>query len=266
MISDKYVAGFFDSDGSVGLNWCRSKVNTDCFRFTLRITFAQHSLRRSVLEEIQKKFGFGNIQDKDREGLHLVFNSNYALRVAERIHKHCVIKGEYLRNLMHIFQNNNVEYTKQEKDLLMSQLKILRKQKNPRIYNYPSRKWMAGYIDGDGSLYSSWNKQKENMKPMLAAATSTWDTAGVELLQKAYKGSIFYKKGDGVVWQLPLTKENIPILKHLANNLILKKRNAEFIIEILREGKHYRKNGCTTEQGLKYHNYLKSLNTLATTK
>lgn len=234
----KYIAGMFDADGSVFLKWWKEK---DWYRFTLQIEFSQQIGKRDwILDEIRDYFGFGIIREKEIKNKYkaktLTFTGNEALRVAEQIHKYCVIKGDYVRYLIDVYKNLRGRYTKEQKNKLEVSRKIKRKEQNTKKYNYPSKQWLAGYIDGDGSLHARWDKFRERTQFFLRIDAADWDAEGIMLIHKVFGGRVWKRKNTNVVtYSKYLGKEHIEkILKPLAKHCKLKNKQAERIIYWLR--------------------------------
>lgn len=236
----KYIAGFFDADGSVMLKWWKQ---SSWYCFTLQIEFSQHVANRHVLDEIQQFFGFGIIRTKVIDGKYnaaiLTFTGAEALRVAERIHKFSVVKGDYLRYLIDVYRNLRGQYTKEQKNVLEAARKIKRKQTNTRIYNYPSAQWFAGYLDGDGSLMCRARSDRvERYTCGLGFAAAMWDTEGVRLLEKVFGGACSQDKRGHYTYYKYLSVENIDtILRPLVKHCRIKNRQAQVLIEALRRGR-----------------------------
>ena len=235
----KYIAGFFDADGSILLKWWKQN---SYYRFTLQIEFSQHKSRSHILKEIQEYFGFGILRDKliknKYEASILTFTGDEALRVAERIHKHSVIKGDYTRYLIDVYRNMRGRFTNEKKKTLETSRKAKRKELNSKIFNYPSNKWFAGYVDGDGSLMCNRNNLKNLYRFRLDITSAIWDKEGVDLLHKVLGGSLTLSKKGHYILRINLDRPKIDkVLKPLAKHCKLKNYHAQVMIESLRKGK-----------------------------
>lgn len=233
MVNNKYVAGFFDADGSIMLKWWKQ---SDHYRFTLQIEFSQRSDRDSVLSEVQNKYP-GGVRRGKTDYSYLTYTGKAALSVAEHIHKHSVIKGDYIRYIIDLYRYQRESYTKEGKKILEGSRKQIRKQENTRVYNFPSRQWLAGYVDGDGSLFIRWDKVRNRGQCFFCIDTAPWDKEGVNLIHKVYKGNLKHKDNVSSYKKYIGPQHIESILTPLAKHCIVKQRQAQMMIEVLRKGK-----------------------------
>src|SRR5437870_2466340 len=106
-LSNSYVAGFFDGDGSM----CASIVQqSELYRFRprvrLKINFTQHIRHKPMLEALQKFLGgYGAIRTiEDHHLAELVIqNRSQIIPVLERLYPHLLLKKEQVRLALEIF-------------------------------------------------------------------------------------------------------------------------------------------------------------------
>ncbi len=182
----------------------------------------------------------------------LTLTGKSAEMVLNRIKKHLVIKRHYANACLDLLgnwdlvKNRPVEEHKQY-------LKEQRKIRSLPLPNFPSRRWLAGYFDGDGCLYACLSKRGV-VTMAFSIASSSFDTEGIEIIQKVFGGVIKpMSQGNNVqhliVWIAPSKAERI--LGYFSRHLITKKDQVDFILGCARMG-HYR-------DGKHIHTALKQL-------
>jgi hypothetical protein len=119
-------------------------------------------------------------------------------------------------------------------------LKQQRRVKSMPVPNYPARKWLAGYFDGDGCLhaYASGKNKWATMKANIACAD--YDTAGIETLAKNFGGTIHSLCGGRAAqWNLCLSPSKANhFLSYFAKHLVTKRDQAYFVLGCAKMG-HY---------------------------
>lgn len=231
MFSEKYLAGFIDADGHFSV---RARLGA---RPDLEFSLAQEESFREPLDYMAQEFGgvIRTKQYKDKNYLELCMRGGPARKVFERLKKHLVLKQLQAERFLELTDNGKILKTKEDV------LEVRRRVKEIRAYgaihqpNYPSRKWMAGYIDGDGSFTIGLNGGYAYPKLSILAAPNY--LVGITLLQKAFGGTIS-GIGQNAVWQIQLTDpaKAIKVLEHCAPYLIKKKAQAYFILGCARNG------------------------------
>lgn len=233
MLSEKYLAGFLDADGCIYIQWLQ-----EGWRPQLRINFSQKTEQDEVIGMIHKEYGgylkVTTIKGVDYTGLD--FAGKHADMLLSRIKKHLVIKRRYADVCLSLSREKayNIPELKQR-------MKVERQIQSLPLPNYPSRKWLAGYIDGDGCISTHGMSKLGAAKVVLHIACSNYDTEGIELLHKAYGGGIFdMSQGRCKQWTLILhpskAKEVFsPIVKYM----VTKQDQARLILSCAAMG-HYR--------------------------
>lgn len=250
MISEKYLAGFLDSDGSI----CISSFDN---RLRLKLVFSQKESKDRVLYLIRSEYG-GTIHTQTINGKNyttLSIPHNLAVQILNRIGKHCVIKKDYVKYCLDASSENYA--SKEETFKAREQLKTLRKHKTAYIRNYPSRKWLAGYFDGDGCIsHGAILKPSGACYPVAVIGCANFDKEGIELIQKIFGGNIFDYKRTCKQWRLALDPAKaVQFLEYFSDYLIVKQDEAKLILKCAREHKHFRdgENIKLALQALKAH-------------
>lgn len=254
MISEKYIAGFVDSDGCISLDWYKGKPS-------LILSFSQKTCQDEVLHLIQKRLGVGFIAYNTIKNISYSFyciKTRKAEMVLNRIKKYLVIKRHYAESCLFLInQRKKFEDWKDRKKWLKEQRKIL----SVPMPNYPSRKWMAGYIDGDGCFsVSSGNrildKNGKTFYERITALiefsiTSSWyDIEGITIIQKAFGGKISNHGKNCLRMRLSLNPTKaIQVYNHCGKYLVVKKDQFDYILSCAKIG-HYR-NGKDIKAKLK---------------
>lgn len=245
-LSEKYVAGFFDADGSITLNW-HQKTWT---RPQLRLSFSQLSSQDEVLKLIHRDYGgrMRTIAPRGTTGqiTELTFEGKHADMLVNRIAKYSVIKRAYALTLQERARSETGD-----KDELKRWCKEQRRQKCLPLPNFPARKWLAGYLDGDGCFSASLSASGS---AVISCSVGTWihDVGGIEIIAKNFGGGIypFSGKPDVRQWRLNLNPSKAKeFLAYFGRYSIVKKSQIDFILSCAEMG-HYR-NGERIKAELK---------------
>jgi len=235
-LSEKYIAGFLDSDGSIGIayRYIGKSRDSSKMRTHVMMSFTQLTRRDDVLFRIKEVIG-GSIQYNDeRQATSLKLLGKKAEMALARIQKHLVIKRHYAAVVLDIAGSivDRKETT--------AFLKVERKRKSLPLPNYPSRKWMAGYLDGDGCFGVRVPKNRTSAQLTLEASSSDYDSEGIELIQKAFGGSIATASNGITSYTLTMPPSKAKqVLGHWGKYAIIKKHQADFILGCAKMG-HYR--------------------------
>ncbi len=251
-LSEKYVAGFLDADGCIRLVLFRTN------RPMMALEFSQKTCQDEVLSLIQRDYG-GNISYEVRSNgesySKLRIGGKSASQVLSRIKQHLVIKRHYAEVCMDLYSR---EIAPEEYEKVREYLKIQRRQKSLPLPNFPPRKWLAGYLDGDGCFsVTGLRKPFGQAQMVLHVAASDFDTEGIEVIQKVFGGAI-HNMCDGRVRQLVVSfsaKSKVEeVLSYCAGHMIVKRSQAEFLLRCAAMG-HFRdgKNIKAAMQHLKAH-------------
>jgi len=191
-----------------------------------------------VLCLIQDAIG-GSLAEVSVEGnsySRLTVCGSTARSVLDRIRKHLVIKRHYAEACL-AMANRPVSDRHDAK----RQLKWERRRPSLPLPNFPSRKWLAGYLDGDGCFAVSRLTPLGSACPVLHCAAARYDTEGIEIIQKAFGGRMYdmcHGRVKQYVLQLNPSKA-VEMLSMFAHHMIVKRDQAMFILGCARMG-HYR--------------------------
>lgn len=232
-LSEKYIAGFLDSDGCISVNTKKGK-----YKPLLNVNFSQQTSRDEVLLLIRESIGEGSLLKRTINGKEysdLNYSGASAMKLLSRIAQHLVIKKHYAYVCMEL-----VKAGKPVDPITgRAYLKAQRKVESLPIPNYPSRKWMAGYFDGDGNFNTSAQKCNGKAQVVFNIASSSWDMEGIKLIQRAFGGGIYDLKGETKVLRINLQPSKAKeMLNHFGKYLILKKAQADYILSCANMG-HY---------------------------
>ena len=248
-LSDKYIAGFLDSDGSIELVWSkvdRANTNPAIGRGYVALRFTQLTKQDEVLFRIQEAIG-GNIYYSERGNgsTLLALVGTKAQMVLSRIAKHLVVKRHYAYAVLELHGQAL------DKDSTKQHLKEQRRIKSLPIPNFPPRKWLAGYFDGDGHIGIRVPANRRSAQPVFEIASSDYDTEGLEVIQKVFGGTI-HDIGKRPVKALTITmppSKAKQMLGYFTKHLITKREQAEFILSCAEMG-HYR-DGISIKSAIK---------------
>lgn len=249
-LSEKYIAGFFDADGSVGFAF-----RNYCTKPQIVVSFSQKTSQDRVLHLIQGVIGgnLGHMTIKGNSYSKLTVNGKKAVIALNRIRKHLVLKRHYVNVCLDMIGKrvNDVNATK-------VYLKEQRKIKSLPVPSFPSRKWLAGYFDGDGCLSVHCISQNGYALPVVHIVCSSFDSEGIETIHKNFGGHINGMKGHDVKqWSMTMVPSNAErFLGYFSKHLITKREQAEFILGCAAMG-HFRdgKNIKAALKNLKAHDH-----------
>ena len=229
-ISEKYLAGFLDADGCIKLRLSSGKV-------AMAIVFSQRKDRAKVLHLIQETYGgrISNAIVSDREYTYLALDTKESPLVLSRIVKHLVVKRHYAAVALDAIG----------KPMEFEEFKAFRKEqrriKSLPIPKHPTRKWLAGYFDGDGCLSGSLLR---NGTARVRAHIGAWefDQEGIELIHKAFGGQ-YRKQGQNFQWYCDMdASKAIQILEFFGPHSIVKRNHVDVVLGHARS-KHFRDGG-----------------------
>lgn len=228
-LSEKYVAGFFDADGSVSVVFV-----ADCKTPQLRINFSQATLQDEVLHRIHMDWG-GCISYDFVKGVSytkLSYSGNrQCMAILNRIRKFLVIKRHYADVCLDVASR---QIEREEIPRVREYLKIQRKQRSLPLPKHPTRKWLAGYIDGDGCVsVTALRKPYGQAAMVLHIAASNFDTEGIETVQKAFGGAI-HDMCDGHVKQLAISLQASKIKEifaEIVEHMVVKQDQIRIILK-----------------------------------
>ncbi len=247
-LSPKYIAGFFDADGTVSVIFQRHLK-----RPQLRMSFSQETQQDEVLHRIHEEWGgclsYSIIKGNSYTKLSWSGNKQCHM-LLNRIRKFLVIKRHYVDVCLDLIKH---EVSEDEYPHLKAYLKIQRRERSLPLPKHPTRKWLAGYIDGDGCLsVKRVNKAAGNAGLVLNLVASSFDTEGIEIIQKQYGGRI-HDMREGRVKQyflsLPPSKVR-SMFPEIIQAMVVKRSQAEFILKCAEMG-HFR-DGKNIKSALKH--------------
>ena len=240
-LGEKYIAGFLDSDGSIIIQWqalTMKNIDPTHMRASINLKFNQKTSKDEVLMRIQEAIGGKISYRKDEHGEYtiLTLTGKAAQMVLSRIHKHLVIK----RHIAGVaLEMHGKDYNRKEATALWKQH---RKVKSLPLPNFPTRQWLAGYFDGDGSFGSRFPKNRKSAQFSAVICCSDYDSEGIELIQKVFGGSICPLGKQDQLRQYTLTlppSKAKQFIGYFGKHLINKKPESEFILGCAEMG-HYR--------------------------
>jgi len=227
-ISEKYLAGFLDADGCV-----KVFIPKTCVTPRISLNFSQRRDRANILECIQGTYG-GSLTERVTDGRQYAYLEikQDAKEILSRIQQYLVIKRHYAGVILGTLGK------KIGKDELRTMMKEQRKVKSLPIPKHPTRKWLAGYFDGDGCLSGSLLRSGT---ARVRAHIGAWeyDTEGLELAQKAFGGSIRHQ-GSNFQWYIDMdASKAIQFLEFFGAHSVVKRNQIDVVLGHARS-KHFR--------------------------
>jgi len=223
-MNEKYLAGFIDADGHLSVR-ARKGARPD-----LEFSVAQRADYRDILEYAQQQFG-GVIREKF-EGRHLELQMRCgpARKAMERLKKYMVLKRHHAEQMLDLVDTSGILRTDEEVRAVRDRVKEIRRQGVDTLPNFPARKWLAGYVDGDGSFAVKLCKKTGYAYPKLSILAAPNYTAGIRLIEKCFGGKI-WQHGENFQYTLQLSQPSkaAELLGYFAKHLHVKKGQAYFL-------------------------------------
>lgn len=243
-LSDKYLAGFLDADGSIQLHWCppvRPENWTDKsqMRCYAKVQFDQTD--REFIELVARSLTppgasavWGKVE-QDRKGVfYWRTTGKRAVSILMRLKKYLV---NYRQLAEVAIEMNAITLTRAVGD---ARFKAARDRVEP-LPKHPTRKWVAGYLDGNGYLGVRRPSQRGVAQVVIEVSDEARDRTGIDLLAKQYGGSVrTYLSSAGtelVSWTLSMPPSKIIAMfdssgkqATLAKNMVVKKDLAYFLL------------------------------------
>ncbi len=247
MLSEKYLAGFVDADGHLSV---RARIGA---RPDLEFSVAQEVGFQEPLLELQSEFG-GIIRVRhDGQHAELCMRGGPARKAFERLKKFLVLKRDQAERFLDLVDRGVVLQTREDVVAIRDRVKKIRAYGAIHQPNYPSRKWMAGYVDGDGCFTVKVCKKTGYAYPSLTVLAAPNYVVGITLLQKAFGGRI-QALGSNAVWSVSLSQPSKieQVLGHCAPYLVKKQAQAYFLLGCAKGG--------NLRDGDTIHRTIKTLN------
>lgn len=228
-LSDKYIAGFLDADGSIrvdkaGRLWMEffQKQSNDGV-----IGRIHEVLGGSLLTKIGRRRGTRTVATR------LVLTGKRAHAMLNRLRQHLVVKAQKAERFLAELEGRSA--------------KVIA----PKVH--PSRAWLAGYFDGDGMVRAGLSSSgSASVRVTLTAAVS--EQAGIELVHKAFGGSL-QRHENTARWAATLDAAKAKaFFGFFAKHLLVKREQAYFTLGCAAMG-HFRDGETITAilKALKTH-------------
>lgn len=252
-LSEKYIAGFLDSDGTCGIKYIRTDAG---YKPILYVEFSQEIRRDKVLHLMRSAVDGGSVYHR---GGYAVLNlpPKVGRNLLTRMSKHLVLKRHFAEECVRVVHDHKGRFLDLDGvHALKEHMKAERKREN--VYplpNYPTRKWVAGYFDGDGTIGVSYRKNNGYCYLSARIVADNHYTAGIRLLQKTFGGGIYRMKRKAGhshpywVMNLPPSKAK-QFLGYFAKHSVVKRDELYFVLRCA-EGGNYR-DGKTIQQTIKH--------------
>lgn len=250
MIDFKYAAGFVDADGSIQIH---AKKFDSGFAVYPVVSISQLAHRSNLLHDVAEFFKL-TVHNNVRGSDEVRVSGTKGRRFLEQIKNHLVIKQELAEYILSLPKMVNETELKAIKKVIQN----LRRNNTPSKHT-PSRRWAAGYIDGDGCISASVARNGQ-LECRLSVSSWIHAQAGLKLLQKYFGGYIVETKNTAN-WRVNLNPSKVQeVHEFLGRHLMIKKTQLELTNDFIGKNKHSRRLGATDED---LHSFCK---TLATTK
>ena len=247
----KYLAGLLDADGSLSFKFCRTRKGVTYLYLILSLTASNKVDRNSYVKSLGDRLGKCCKVIYDKETYSDATKWNVQSRrdldiLLPRLLKHMVIKAKHWKFLYDKYTSLKGEDVTDMMYDLKDESEISRKNTGPlKPKSHPTWAWVAGYIDGDGCY--TFSKRAIHV----GVISHVDDTCGIELLHKAFGGSIYSPREDNTqLWRRGLGKSNSSFAK-------------KFLAKMAQHSKLKR---WKVERMLEFHNQPQRLNDLISTE
>ncbi len=250
MIDFKYAAGFVDADGSIQIH---AKKFGDKFAIYPVVSISQLPHRSNLLHDTAEFFEL-TIHRNNRGTDEVRISGKKGQRFLEHIKNHLVLKQELANYILGLPKFVEEPELKAIKKIIQN----LRRNNIPCKHK-PSRRWAAGYIDGDGCISAVVYKNGQ-LECRLSVSAWVHAQAGLNSLKEQFGGYIVEQKNTAN-WRVNLSPSKVQeIYEFLGKHLMIKRTQLELAYDFIGKNKHSRRLGATDED---LHNFCE---TLATTK
>lgn len=239
----KYMAGLLDADG------CLSFAPVDGKLYLRLVLCASESIDRSgaFIKALPELTGVGTVQTTVLTGAGHSTRNDWRISARTDLNtflpwviKHMVIKGKHWQWMLEVYTKMKGQNISPEG---LNKLKLAsaasRQLAGPlKSKSHPSWAWVAGYFDGDGCYKNRFDKKSGKWHRRIVVECSKSDRIALELLFKAFGGSI-YDHDTTSVWSLNLGPRNSSmaekLLPEMAKHSRLKKHKIAQLIHFHRQ-------------------------------
>lgn len=250
MIDFKYAAGFIDADGSIQIH---AKKFEDKFAIYPVVSISQLPHRSNLLHDISEFYSL-TVHRNERGTDEIRVSGKKGTNLLEHTAKHMVIKQDLAKYVLSLPKFVN----EPELKAIKSVIKNLRRNNTPCKHR-ASRRWAAGYVDGDGCISASITK-RGTLECRLSVSAWVHAQAGLHLMKETFGGTIV-ESHNTANWRVNLSPSKVQeIYEFMGKHLMIKRTQLELAYDFIGKNKHSRRLGATDED---LRNFCE---TLATTK
>ncbi len=249
-MNDKYIAGFIDADGSFDIRV--NKVNGRYY-ITPRLRICQKFV--TTLELIQSHFGWGNIRKTKQGYFEYAVAGKKAKTVISRLHQHFILKQAQAKFIVDFdFSGSWDKGSIKDLKKLLKELRFTEGTKR----SFPSRKWLAGYVDGDGCVTATLRKDRSKPSIAFMITVDNRDIRGIQLIQKNFGGFIQSKTATTSRLDIWLNRTNCEkLFTYFNKHLLLKGSQFDLVLDWFRN-KHDSTSRETTQEFITQLRHLKN--------
>lgn len=242
----KYLAGLFDADGCLSYTFVKNRSNKYTFHLNLVLT-QNEQFGGKLMEQLKNTYGGCIVKRVDHPHIlsWKLSEKSQLNKLIPRLVKHQIIKAKHWKWLFDV-QNKvrGIGFSEEEKEGLILAIKDSRNDVGPlKPKNFPSRAWVAGFLDGDGH-YRNRLVSKDDRKfwsSRIQVEIDKKDRIAVDLLKKTYGGTVveISTRPNLIRWFRNLGIKDksfsLEFLALMARHSKLKKHKIESIIHSLRQ-------------------------------
>lgn len=233
----KYMAGLLDADGSLTFQFART--TTGKYGVYLRLVLvAAESVDRDG--KLINSLPFGSVvrstlkENWSPRNDWVVTKRTELEMLLPRLMKHMVIKGKHWKWMYDTWvQHRGVTVDEAYCERLKIACKASRSEAGPiAAKKHPTWAWVAGYIDGDGTLDNRYIARKKHHCMRVNVTAHKNDRVGLDLLQKAFGGTISEVGGTNILrWWHNLGYKDSSFTKMFLSKLVQHSRLKKYKME-----------------------------------
>jgi hypothetical protein len=233
-IEKEYLAGFFDSDGSI-------YISND----VLFVSFSQCVL--NILLSIQNQYG-GTLfkRNKKNENQRIQYTlrivGQYTKKILLDLNETCVLKKNKVSKGIEYLDFINKKMN-EEKQNIIDYIRNNKKEDNQENFNRINWKYVAGFFDGDGCITMNYIELERNKISSIFSIAQKYTPNFLNYLKVYISSNSLYKLTLSKHAISTSSKELISLIyEKIKNYLIVKKYQFYLLIKIIDENKKENKN------------------------
>lgn len=251
----KYLAGFVEGDGHVGISPIKSSRDGYCVYS--HVNLSQRTDRSGALKEVAEFYGVAITKHSTEDVFMVKLTGKKSVNFLQHLMPHTVFKTDDMRLSIDV---NSLYVTKDELKSLRQLFKNLRNEDKDIAKSQLSRRWLAGYFDADGSIGAYIRTSGKGFDTRMSIASYINDSAILYKVKELFGGWITRAGKNGLIWTVNLNIGNVQrTLGYFSKHLRIKKPQAILVMDFVGKGKYLKTRGATHEACREYADLLSAM-------